>query len=132
MKTVQKDLPGRSETGDGLTPKQESAAVALAGGATFDEAAKASGAGVSTVKDWSATVPAFKARVADLRGEMTERVFGLIVDAMAEAVGTMVGLMKSKNESMRHKAAESMMTHYANAVEVRDLKTRLEMLEGNR
>ena len=124
-----KTEPGRSETGDGLTPRQESAALALAGGATFDEAAKASGAGVSTVKDWSATVPAFKARIGELRAEMTDRVFVRLVDAMGEAIDTMRDLMRSKSEGMRHKAAESIMAHHANAVELRDLKARLEAVE---
>lgn len=51
-----------------LMPKQEAAAFALAAGATLDEAANKSGAGLTTIKTWAAMIPAFSRRVNELRG----------------------------------------------------------------
>ncbi|HJZ59658.1 MAG TPA: hypothetical protein VKE74_32235 [Gemmataceae bacterium] len=85
----------RAETGlngltcGGLTPKQEAAAFALAAGATLDEAASQSGAGLTTIKTWGATIPAFSRRVTELRGEMTARALGRLVDSMASAAETL-------------------------------------------
>jgi hypothetical protein len=56
---------GLNGPADELSPKQETAAVALAGGATLDRAAKASGAGLTTLKTWQAECPAFRARIAE-------------------------------------------------------------------
>ena len=63
-----------------LSPKQESAAVALAAGLTVGEAARRSNAGERTIKTWSATCPAFARRVTELRAEMTSRALGRLVD----------------------------------------------------
>jgi hypothetical protein len=74
--------PARNGTADELTPKQEAAAVAMAGGATYEQAAEASGAGVTTVKTWAAEVPAFRARIARLRAELSARVMGRVTAGM--------------------------------------------------
>lgn len=116
-----------------LSPKQESAAIELARGATLDEASKASGAGVTTLKTWQVAVPAFNSRVAELRSAMTDRVFGKVVDAMCEALDALRRLAKAgKTEATQVKAAEVILTHGAEAIEARDLKARIEALEAGR
>ena len=133
MKVNQQDESVRNEPDRELNVKQEAVAVELARGLTYEEAAKATGTGIATIKKWAATYPAFKRRVMALRGQMTDRVFGLIVDAMRDAVQTMRDLMATSNsELMRHKAAESMLAHGITAIEVKELRARIEALEEGR
>lgn len=132
MKTVRKDEPERIGTADELAPKQETAAVALAGGATFDEAAKAARAGVTTVKTW-ATVPAFRQRVNELRAELSARVLGRIAKGMMTAIETLERLSRSgKTEATQLKASEALLTHGTTLTEVAELKARMDQFDrGN-
>lgn len=100
-------MPKRRQSGaaqtaqNGLLPRQETAALQLARGATLEQAAKESGAGVTTIKTWAAQ-PEFNRRVAELRSQMTGRVFGKIVDAVTDAVDTLREVCRgSDSEAMR-------------------------------
>lgn len=136
MKTVRGTEVSRNETGE-LSAKQSLAAVALASGATFEDAALASGAGCSTVKDWSANSVAFRERVrtltAEFAADLSARLLGRMTLGMVTAIDTLERLCRTaKAESTQVKAAEVLLTKGIELGEVRDLKARLEALEGQR
>ena len=137
MKTVRKTDTRRNDTSDELTPKQEAAAVALASGATYDQAAEASGAAAPTIKTWASSVPAFgervKALTAQFTAELSSRLLGRMACGMMTAIDTLERLCRTaKAESTQVKAAEVLLTKGIELGEVRDLKARLEALEGQR
>ena len=122
----------RAETGlkGLLSPRQESAALALASGRTLEVASRESGAGVTTIKTWQTTAPAFKQRVRDLRRELTDRAAGRVADAMTAAVNTLVELcLNGKTETTRLKAADSLLTHGPQLNGLAELEARLAELE---
>ena len=128
-------MPTQAEKGlNGLTSRQEAVAVALASGASLDQAAKASGAGVSTIKTWVATCPALTRRVGELRAEMTSAAVGELVAALSGAVSTMRETCNDPDlpPAVRLRAAEAIV---ANAMELRDsaeLESRIAALESER
>lgn len=132
MVKIAKDERNDSERNGTLSPKQESAALEMARGATYEQAAKTTGAGVTTIKLWAANVPAFNERVRELRAELTERVFAILAHGMTVGVRTLIKLTKSKSETMRHKAAESLLTHGSNAIELRQLRADVDELKRAR
>jgi hypothetical protein len=115
----------------GLTPRQESVAVLLAAGASVVAAARRSHAAVPTIRKWLGTQPAFRQRIAQLRAELTSRAVGLLIDGMAEAARTLRRLLKSESEVMRHRAAESLLTHGAQLSALAELQDRIANLEQN-
>jgi hypothetical protein len=131
-RTRAEPVPNGPETGL-LAPKQEAAAVALAAGATLGEAAKKSGAGVTTIKTWTATVPAFGRRVAELRCEMTSRALGRMTDNLASAADTLGFLArKGKSEQVRLGAARAVIELGVKLRETVELETRISALEAGR
>lgn len=125
-----RDATIRNDTGDELTVKQEAAAVAMAGGATYDEAAEASGAAAPTIKTWNATVPAFRARINQLRAELSARVLARITTGMCTGIDTLERLCSTGKEPTQLKAAEALLTHGTALCEVAELKARIDALEG--
>jgi hypothetical protein len=129
-RTRAESVPNGPENGL-LAPRQEAAAVALAAGATLGEAARKAGAGVTTIKTWAATVPAFARRVADLRAEMTARALGRMTDNLASAADTLGFLArKGKSEQVRLGAARAVIELGVKLRETVDLETRLAALEA--
>jgi len=121
------DGPGFGE----LTPKQEAAALALAAGHPLRVAAKQSGAGERTIKTWSATVPAFGRRIAELRAEMTGRALGRLADGMAGAADTLGFLSrKGKSETVRLGAARAVLELGNKLREAVELEARIAALEA--
>ena len=115
-----------------LQPKQESAALALASGANLDEAARQSGAGMSTIKTWMYTQPAFNQRVNDLRAEMTRQALGKLVENMTSAADTLGYLSrKSKSESIRLRASQAIIELGVKLRDSVELEARIAALEGN-
>ncbi len=113
-----------------LTPRQETAALALARGASVREAAEQSGAGVRTIKTWTATVPAFTRRVNELRAEMTGQALGQLVAAMAGAARTLQVLCRSgQSEMVRLSAARSIIEMGTRLREATETEERLAALE---
>ena len=112
---------------EGLSPRQEAAALALATGATIQKAAKKAGCGARTIRTWLAEQLPFRRRVADLRGQLTERTLGLLAAATADAVMTLrVLCRKGKTESARLRAADSLLVHDVRQREVADLRHALD------
>ena len=115
----------------GLTPKQEAAAFALASGRTQDEAASISGAGTRTIKTWLYSQPAFTDRIRELRGEMTTRALGTLVDRMVTAAETLGELCKKgKSEMVRLTAARSILEMGTKLRETVEMEERISALEN--
>ena len=115
-----------------LTPKQEAAALALAAGRTQEEAAHQSGAGTRTIKTWIADDSGFVQRIRDLRGEMTSRALGKLIDGMVSAADTLGYLSrKGKSEMVRLSAARSILELSVRLQETVELQERISALEAN-
>jgi transposase-like protein len=114
-----------------LPPKQEAAALALASGRTIEQAARASNSGTRTLKTWLHEQPAFGRRVTELRGEMTGRALGRLVDGMASAAETLGYLSrKGKSEMVRLSAARAVLELGHKLRESVELEERIAALEG--
>jgi hypothetical protein len=127
----------RPETASGgraggtLPPRQEGAALALAGGCTIDIAARESGAGARTIRTWLATLPAFSRRIGQLRGEMTSRALGRLADNMASAADTLGYLCRQgKSEMVRLSAARAVLELGNKLRESVELEERIAALEA--
>ena len=112
----------------GRTPTT-SLALALACGATAEQAAARSGVAVRTV--WRRLEqPAFRKRVSDLRRDMVERTAALLTAAAAEAVRTLLGLQKETVKSnVRLGAARAVLDLGFKARELAELENDLRDLE---
>jgi hypothetical protein len=115
---------------DGLSPKQEAAALALARGCTLRVAAEESGAGERTLKTWTATVPAFTRRIAQLRAEMTSQALGRMIDGMSEAADTLRRLLRAKSRTVRLGAARALIELGTKLRETVELEERIAALEA--
>jgi hypothetical protein len=96
--------------------RQELAAAALAVGKTQWAAAQTAGVSERTVRTWWAD-PAFRARVAKLRGEAVSRALGRLTAGMTDAADTFLKLLKSPNDAVRLGAAKAIIEL---AIKVRD------------
>lgn len=114
-----------------LSPKQEVAAVSLAGGATQKRAAASARVSTTTVKNWGAE-EAFQDRVTELRSQLSGRVLGQLARGMLKAVTTLRKLCASEAEGMRLKASEALLSHGAVLMDLADLRRRLIDLERQR
>lgn len=103
-------------------------AARLAAGATIRDAARELGIGEKTAHRRLAD-PAFKARVAELRQEMTTRAVGRLADRMADAADVLGELLKSVNEGTRLKAAVALLDQGLKAVAIADVQSRLTAIE---
>lgn len=123
--------PKRAEMGGSHETRLEAVAVAIATGATLDEASRQSGAGLTTIKTWLSENPSpLRQRIAELRSELTERVLGRVASGMLTAIDTLTELCTTaKSETTRLKASDSMLGHGIQVIEVADLKRRIEALE---
>jgi hypothetical protein len=114
-----------------LSPKQEAAALALARGCKLGDAAKECGAGERTIKTWTATVPAFTRRIAQLRAEMTSLALGRMVEGMASAADTLGYLCRrGKSEQVRLGAARALIELGTRLRETVELEERIAALEA--
>jgi hypothetical protein len=97
----------------------------------LQKAAQESGAGVRTIKTWTATLPAFTRRIAELRSEMTSRALGRLVDSMTSAAATLDYLCrKGKSEMVRLSAARAVLELGQKLRESVELEERIAALEG--
>jgi transposase-like protein len=132
MSPQRAEMGRNGPAGPSLTPKQEAAAFALAGGATLDQAARKSGAGVTTVKRWLNDQPALRQRIRELRAALTDRALGKLADAMTTAANTLLHLcMRGRTENVRLKASEALLTHGVKIREAVELEARIAALEAN-
>src|SRR5437870_3144794 len=96
-----------------LSPRQERCALNLASGLSIEKSAREAGVAAITIKAWLRETPAFRSRIRELRALLTEEVLGILIGGMVDASWTLRRLLKSKNEMMRHRAAESLLSHGA-------------------
>ena len=83
--------------------------VALATGKTYREAAAAAHVSERTVERRMAD-QAFRAQVAEARGEMVDRAVGQASDSMADAITTLQTLMRSaESDSVKLRAARTIL-----------------------
>jgi hypothetical protein len=124
-------IKGLKSTTDGLSPKQEMAAVSLAGGATLEEAAIACSGVARTIKTWS-TLPAFRQKVSEVRSELTSRALGKLVENMTSAADTLGYLSrKSKSENIRLSASRAIIELGTRLRDMVELEARIAALETN-
>jgi hypothetical protein len=120
-------LNGRA---DRLTPRQESAAIALASGRTESEAADVCGVGSRTIRTWLAASPAFPRRIGELRAAMTSAALGRLSAAMASAADVLAELAASaESEQVRLGAARSVVELGLKLKESTELEARIAALE---
>ena len=114
--------------GNGRRKADEALALALAAGQTLRAAAPAAGVSERTAaRRWAD--PAFRRRVAELRGEMVHRALGRMADGMAEAADVLRQLLAAKSESVRLGAARSLLELGVKLRESVELEERLLALE---
>lgn len=93
-----------------LTSRQELAALALAGGATLRVAAEQSGASARAITGWTRDLPAFRARVDQLRSAMTTQAVARLGAGMAAAASTLTYLAgRGRSEAVRLGAARAVL-----------------------
>ena len=113
-----------------LSPRQEAVALGVASGLSLAAAARKAKAGVPTAKTWSATLPAFRRRVRELRAEMTSQALGRLVDGMSSAADTLGYLSrKGKSETVRLSAARAVLELANKTRENVEMEERLQALE---
>jgi transposase-like protein len=115
---------------NGLPPKQELAALALASGGTLQEAAEQAGIGETTLKRWLAECLELRDRVRELRRGLTERAAGVLAEAMTTAARTLVRLCGSEDEGIQLKAAEALLAHGREANSLADLQAEVDELKA--
>jgi sulfite exporter TauE/SafE len=108
---------------------REAAVAALLTHATYEEAAKAAGVGLSTLVRWLKD-PAFAAAVREARRRTLEQALGALSAAAAEAVETLRGMLGAQSEAVRVRAAVAILEHAMRGAEVTDLEERIAALEA--
>lgn len=110
--------------------RRELAALALAKGLSFEEAAAEAKCGLRTLKRWSAEDDDFRRRVSQLRGELVSGAMGRMAGQMSEAADTLGELLGAKNEAVRLGAARSVLELGFRLRESVELEERIRALEG--
>jgi hypothetical protein len=122
-------IPNDTENG-AFSPRQEAVALGVASGLSLAVAARKAKVGVATAKHWSATLPAFRRRVQELRAEMTSQALGWLVDGMASAADTLGYLSRmGKSEMVRLGAARAVLEVANKTREALELEARIAALE---
>jgi hypothetical protein len=105
------DRNENEKNGKPLTARQERMAAALASGMTDAAACRQCRVGVTTLWSWKKR-PEFRGRVAELRRDLTDRTLGLLAEASAEAVLTLLQLATtSESEATKLNASDRLLTH---------------------
>lgn len=113
----------------GRTSADDQIAIAIACGATGEQAAIRAGVAARTVARRLAD-PAFRKRVETLRRDMVERTAAMLTAAAGEAVRTLLGLQKDTiQSSVRLGAARAILDMSFRAREVAELEQDLRELE---
>jgi hypothetical protein len=121
-------IPNDTENG-ALSPRQEAVALGVAAGLSLSGAARNAKIAVPTAKRWSATLPAFRRRVQELRSEMTSQALGRMAAGMSEAADVLRGLLAAEGESIRLGAARCLLDMGLKMREAVELESRLAELE---
>jgi hypothetical protein len=113
----------------GRSNADEALALGVATGKSLREAAAAAGIGERTAtRRWAD--PAFRRRVAELRGDMVARSLGRLADGMADAADTLRALLRAEGDSVRLGAARALLELGTKLREGVELEERLAALEA--
>jgi hypothetical protein len=103
--------------------------VALASGATVEDAARAGGVSRATVYRRLEDAD-FKRQIADARSEMLARAVGTLADASTAAAATLRALLEADSESVRLGASRSILELGTKLRESEELAQRIAALEA--
>lgn len=110
-------------------PQNKPAAIlALARGATSDEAATEAGVSGRTIRRWMED-PDFRADVQDARSSLMDATVQHLAMGTAEAVATLRQLLNDKDGRVRVQAARTMLDSYLAMNEMHVLQQRIDKLE---
>jgi hypothetical protein len=102
--------------------------IALAEGRTVRDAAAAAGVSEKTAHRRLIDA-AFRARVAQARGELFGQALGRLADSATEAVGTLRGLLTAAAPTVQLGAARAILEHAAKFREHVELESRMRAIE---
>jgi len=119
-----------SDSGEELASKQESAIVALLSSKNVEEAARVVDVDPRTIYRWLKE-PAFNAAYREAKRASFSQGIARLQQMTSAAVSTIGRIMVDPNTpaSTRLRAADSIISHAAKAIEIEDLETRLSLLE---
>ncbi|WP_432020966.1 hypothetical protein [Streptomyces sp. 1222.5] len=104
--------------------------VALAAGATTDEAAAQGSVSGTTVRRWLRTDKDFANEVRQARAELLQRALGLLSEGAVAAVLALRKLLEAESESVRARAASTILTTLITVRDSVDLERRVTELEA--
>jgi len=116
--------------GSQLGRKQEEAIAALLSQRTVEEAAKVTGVGVRTLLRWM-KIPEFDEAYRRARRAAVSQSGARLQQATSAAATTLLKIMvdPAVPPSTRVRAAESVLSHAAKAIEIEDIEVRVTELE---
>jgi hypothetical protein len=114
--------------GEKLTRKQEQAIAALLSEATVSSAAEKAGVGEVTLYRWL-KLPDFMAAYREARREVVEKAVAQLQQSSWAASTTLVRLLGSPSDSVRLRAAQTILDQANKGLEVLDFEERIAALE---
>jgi hypothetical protein len=116
--------------GSKFTRKKEEAISALLTQRNLEEAAKSIGIGVQTMLRWL-KIPEFDAAYRQARRAAFSQSTARLQQATGAAVSTLLKIMVDQNSppSVRVRAADSVLDHAKQAIEIEDVEVRVAALE---
>lgn len=114
--------------GEKLTRKQEQAIAALLSEATVAAAAEKAGVGEVTLYRWL-KLPGFVGAYRTARREVVEKAIAQLQDSSWAAAATLLRLLGSPSDSVRLRAAQTILDQANKGLELIDFEERLSALE---
>ncbi len=129
MSSTGKRRPNPPELGLGpWNARQERVAVLLASGSTVVQTAAETGAGERTIHGWLDN-PTYRAFVARTRDRILDATVGRLTNSATRAVMVLESLLGSENESVRLRAATSILDAMIRTREHGEITARVAELE---
>ena len=116
--------------GEKLGRKQEEAIAALLSQRNIEEAARAAGVGTRTLIRWL-KLPEFRVAYREARRAAFSQSIARLQQASSAAATTLLKIMLDVNApaSTRVRAADSVLDHAKQAIELKDIEARVALLE---
>ena len=108
--------------------RREAVALALASGSTVRSASVACKVAERTIRYWL-SLPCFRDRVAEQRGELFSLAVGRLADLSGLATEALRGLLASNSETVRLGAARTVLEHAPRIREAAELAAEVERLK---
>ena len=110
--------------------KMEEAVAAVLIQKNLEEAARSAGIGTATLLRWQ-KIPEFKAALRQARRDAYSQSIGRLQQATSAAVSTLLKTMVDPGTppSTKVRAADSVLSHAAKAIELEDIEARVSELE---